>query len=59
MDKEKETNEKPLSDDEEINDPAGLGKKAIEADRKVNPKNNSSQQKADEKKDAEQWRNEG
>ena len=60
MNKEKETNKKLTSDDEEMNDPASVGKKAIEADKKVSHEsNNPSQQEANEKKDAEQWRNEG
>lgn len=40
--------------------PEQKGKKAIEADKKINKGDKSFQQKEDEeKKDAEQWRNEG
>jgi hypothetical protein len=52
--------EKPLDKKEELENPAEAGRKAIEADKKINKQDKSDQQKNDEeKKDAEQWRNEG
>jgi len=45
---------------EEKNDVVKAGKKAIEADKKINKQNKSQQQKdKEEKADAEQWHNEG
>jgi hypothetical protein len=45
---------------EELNHPEQVGKKAIEADKKINKQNETTEQKdSEEKKDAEQWRNEG
>jgi len=59
MNKEKDADEKkPLPHDEAIDDPEQAGKKAIEANRKNNY-DNDPQQRENEKKDAEQWRNEG
>ncbi len=46
--------------DKKQDHPEQEGKKAIEADKKINKQDKSSQQKEEEeKKDAAQWRNEG
>jgi len=52
--------EKSPDKKEEIDNPVKAGKKAIEADKKINKQDKTSEQKdSEEKKDAEQWRNEG
>lgn len=44
----------------EIDDPAEAGKKAIEANKVINKQDKSNEEKdKEEKKDAENWRNEG
>lgn len=49
-----------LEKDAKNESPVERGKKAIEADEKINKQDKSPQQKEEEaKKDAEQWRNEG
>jgi len=60
------TNQSPSEgEDNDVNkkephDPVEAGKKAIEAERLVNEKNNSApEQNSEEKADAEKWRNEG
>ena len=53
-------NAKKTGNKSKAHDPVESGKKAIEADKKINKQNKSQQQKdKEEKKDAVQWRNEG
>lgn len=60
MSEENNNKEKSSVENDEMNDPAKAGKKAIEAGKKINEQNKPDQQKENEgKKDAEQWRNEG
>lgn len=60
MQEENNSKEKSSVKDDELNDPAKAGKKAIEASKKLNEQNKTEEQKENEsKKDAEQWRNEG
>ena len=52
--------EEALGKQPEPDSPEQEGKKAIEADKKINRQDKTSEQKErEEKKDAEQWRNEG
>lgn len=52
--------EKALGKNEEKDNSIKAGKKAIEADKKINKQEKTDEQKNnEEKKDAEQWRNEG
>lgn len=52
--------EKALNKKDDVQEPVEAGKKAIEADKKINRQNKTAaEQEAEEKKDAEQWRNEG
>ncbi len=52
--------EQALNKKNKKHDAAQRGKKAIEADKKINKQNKSAKQKdTEEKHDAEQWRNEG
>jgi hypothetical protein len=53
-------NSKNTGKKSKAHDPVESGKKAIEADKKINKQNKPQQQKdKEEKDDAEQWRNEG
>lgn len=53
-------NKKSKTEKQQLENPVASGKKAIEADKKINKQDKSQQQKEkEEKADAEQWRNEG
>ncbi|HEY2726776.1 MAG TPA: hypothetical protein VGI61_06360 [Parafilimonas sp.] len=59
-DKNDISKEKSPDKKEEIDNPAEVGRKAIEADKQINKQDKTNDEKNnDEKKDAEQWRNEG
>jgi len=55
-----DTSKEKVFGKKKTDDPVEAGKKSIEADKKINKQDKSDQQKEmEEKKDAEQWRNEG
>jgi len=52
--------DKMLAKKHDEHDPVQAGKKAIEAEKKINNQDKSTEEKNNEEaKDAEQWRNEG